>query len=266
LNPSLFLKFVSVSFQKEITYRFDYFMGILNGFLYVFIFTSVWKALYSQSDATAHNGFTLTGIITFAVMAMVVRISFTQDDTVIYKKVQDGSVAIDLIRPVSFFFMHLAESSGLSLFHLCARSVPIILISSLIFDIEIPAEALRLLTFLLSAILGYLILFMVNFAFGLLAFWFVEIFPFLLFKYGMLTLFGGGIVPIDFFPEPLKVVADFLPFQQVLYIPTTILIGHAEASELLPMIATQFIWIFALAAVCRTMWRAGQNKLVIQGG
>ena len=241
-------------------------MGVLNGFLYVFIFTSVWKALYSQSDVASHNGFTLNGIITFAVMAMAVRIAFTQDDTVIYKKVQDGSVAIDLIRPVSFFFMHLAESSGHSLFHFCARSLPIIFISSLLFEIEIPAEPLRLLVFLLSAILGYLILFMVNFAFGLLAFWFVEIFPFLLFKYGMLTLFGGGIVPIDFFPEPLKIVAHLLPFQQVLYVPTTILIGHASYGDLAPMIATQFGWIIALTAICRTMWRAGQNKLVIQGG
>ncbi len=108
MNPKLFFKFVSISFQKQIIYRFDYFIGFLNGFLYVFIFTSLWKALYSQFDTTEHSGFTLTAIITYAVMAMAIRISFTMDDTIIFRKVQDGSIAMELIRPTSFFFMNLA--------------------------------------------------------------------------------------------------------------------------------------------------------------
>jgi ABC-2 type transport system permease protein len=241
-------------------------MGILNGFLYVFIFTSVWRALFSQSDQAMHSGFTLNGIITYAVMAMVVRISFSQDDTVIYKKVQDGSVAIDLIRPVSFFFMNLAESAGYSLFHFFARSVPILVISLFLFEVELPFEPLRLLAFLLSALLGYLILFLVNFSVGLLAFWFIEIFPFMLFKYGLLTLFGGGIVPIDFFPDVLMVVINLLPFQQILYVPTVILTGHAPMGDLPALLATQLAWVVLMTTVAKTMWGAGRNKLVVQGG
>jgi ABC-2 type transport system permease protein len=266
ISPTLFLKFVSVTFQKQITYRFDYFIGILNGFLYVFIFTSVWRALFSQSDNAMQAGFTMNGMITYAVIAMVVRISFTQDDTVIYKKVQDGSVSIDLIRPVSFFFMNLAESTGYSLFHFFARSVPILIISLFLFEIEIPFEPARLFAFALSALFGYLILFLVNFSVGLLAFWFIEIFPFMLFKYGLLTLFGGGIVPVDFFPDALKVVINLLPFQQILYVPTVILTGHAPLDSLPALLSTQFAWVVLMTMVSKTMWSAGRNKLVVQGG
>ena len=266
ISPTLFFKFASVTFQKQITYRFDYFMGILNGFLYVFIFTSVWRALFSQSDNAVQSGFTLNGMITYAVMAMVIRISFTQDDAVIYRKVQDGSVSIDLIRPVSFFFMNLAEAAGYSLFHFFARSVPILIISFFLFEIEIPLEPARLFAFALSALFGYLILFLVNFAVGLLAFWFVEIFPFMLFKYGLLTLFGGGIVPVDFFPEVLKVVINLLPFQQILYVPTVILTGHAPLSTLPGLLSTQFVWVVFMTMLSKTMWGAGRNKLVVQGG
>ena len=49
---------------------------------------------------------------------------------------------------------------------------------------------------------------MLNFIAGLLAFWFIEIFPFMLFKYALFTFFAGGIVPIDFFPEFLKPLAQ----------------------------------------------------------
>jgi len=266
MNPKLFFKFVSVSFQKQITYRFDYFIGILNGFLYVFIFTSLWKALYSQFDAAEHNGFTLTAIITYAVMAMAIRISFTMDDTIIYRKVQDGSIAMELIRPTSFFFMNLAENFGHSFFHILARTLPIVIISAFLFDIYVPFEPLRFLAFLLSAFIGYLLISMLNFIVGLLAFWFVEIFPFMLFKYALFTFFAGGIVPIDFFPEALKPLINLLPFQYMLYFPTIILIGHAPLAEVQPIIITQLIWILIMGIICKIMWNAGKRKLIIQGG
>ncbi|GMT41635.1 MAG: ABC transporter permease [bacterium] len=266
MNKTLFLKFASISFQKQITYRFDYFVGILNGFLYVFIFTSLWSNIYSQQPQAEHGGFSLTGIITYAVLAMTVRISFSMDDTVIYKKVQDGSVAIDLIRPVSFFFMNLAECAGYSFFHIFARAMPILVISSLMFELAIPVDGFRFFLFTLSGLLGYLILFMMNYMIGLLAFWFIEVFPFQLFKYGLITLFSGGIVPIDFFPETLKPFVMMLPFQYVLYTPTVILMGHADVEQALRLIAGQAAWVFVFAAGCKSAWRAGQRKLVIQGG
>ncbi|MGR3319439.1 MAG: ABC transporter permease [Candidatus Anammoxibacter sp.] len=266
MSPKIFLKFVSISFQKQITYRFDYFVGILNGFLYVFIFTSLWKALYSQFDTVEHNGFTLTAIITYAVTVMAIKIAFTMDDSIIYKKVLDGSIAMELIRPTSFFFMNLAENVGHSLFHILARTVPIVLVSTLIFDVYIPFEPLRFLAFLVSAAIGYLLLSMLHFMAGLLAFWFIEVFPFMLFKYALFTFFAGGIVPLDFFPETLKQVARFLPFQHMLYSPTIILTGKAHLTEVFPIIIAQLIWLLIMSIICTLMWNAGKNKLIIQGG
>ncbi len=266
MNPEIFFKFVSISFQKQITYRFDYFVGIVNGFLYVFIFTSLWRALYSQFDTNEHMGFTLTAIITYAVVAMAIRIAFTMDDSIIYKKVRDGSVAMELIRPTSFFFMNLAENMGHSLFHIMARTIPIAVISAFIYDIFIPFEPLRFLIFILSAFLGYLILSMLNFAMGLLAFWFVEIFPFMLLKYAMFTFFAGGIVPIDFFPETLKPLVGLLPFQYILYSPTIILMGRIPFMEIHSIITAQLMWILVMGGICKFMWNAARNKLIIQGG
>jgi len=266
MNRQLFLKFASISFQKQITYRFDYFMGILNGFLYVFVFTSLWRALYNADGMSNQGGFTLTSITTYAIMAMAVRISFSMNDNTIYKKVQDGSVAIDLIRPVSFFFMNLAEAVGHSSFHTVARAIPIILISAFLFEIDLPFEPIRIFIFFISAILGYLIFFMINFMTGLLAFWFVEIFPFMLFKYGAFTLFSGAIVPIDFFPDSIKSLVDVLPFRYILYTPTAILTGHIDLSLTPRLLFWQLIWVSTLAVASKIMWNAGRNKLVIQGG
>ena len=266
MNPALFAKFASVTFQKQITYRFDYFMGILNGFLYVFIFTSLWRALYAQMPQETHGGFTLTGIITYAVFVMALKISFSMDDTVIYKKVQDGGVAIDLMRPVSFYFMYLAESVGYSLFHIFARALPILVISAVIFDVQFDAGLNRVGFFAVSALMGYLILFMINYLIGLLAFWFLEVFPFQLLKYGLITFLSGGIVPIDFFPEAMRQVIAMLPFQYIHYVPTVIVLGHVDAGRGAELVLYQAVWVILLALLSKVAWGAGKNKLVIQGG
>jgi len=266
MSPTLFFKYVSISFQRQVTYRFDCFVGILNGFLYVFIFTSLWKALYSQFDTREHNGFSLQAIIAYAVMAMAIRISFSMDDSIVYKKVQDGSIATDIIKPVSFFFMNLAENIGHSLFHILARTFPIVVISIFMYNISISVKPSRLLLFFFSALFGYLLLSMLNFIVGLFAFWFIEIFPFMLFKYALFTFFSGGIVPIDFFPESLKPLLNFLPFQHILYSPTIILIGKVYMTEVPRILITQLVWVVVMGIICHFMWYTGKKKLVIQGG
>ena len=222
--------------------------------------------MYSQFDTTVHNGFTLTAIITYAVLVMAVKISFTMDDSIIYGKVMDGSIAMELIRPTSIFFMNLAENVGHSLFHIMARTVPIVIISIFIFEISIPFEPVRLLAFLFSFLAGYVLISMLNFTAGLLAFWFVEIFPFMLFKYALFTFFAGGIVPIDFFPEFLKPLVNILPFQYMLYFPTVILTGRIPLTEVHSIIIAQLMWILIMGVICSLMWSAGKKKLVIQGG
>jgi len=148
-----------------------------------------------------------------------------------------------------------------------ARGLPILTLSLFIFDVSIPARPAELVLFALSGFMGYLIIFMINFIVGLLAFWFLEVFPFQLFKYGLITIFSGGIVPVDFFPEVFQPFVAMLPFQYILYAPTVILMGHSAGSQGHGgLLAGQVFWVIALFAGCNAMWRAGQKKLVIQGG
>jgi ABC-2 type transport system permease protein len=196
---------------------------------------------------------------------MVIRVSYTMDDGVVPMKVRDGSISIDLIRPYSFFYMNLAESLGHSLFHFIARAVPILVASLFLFDLSVPMSE-TIFFFPITALLGYLLLFMLNYIIGMLAFWFIEIFPFLLFKYGLITIFSGGIIPIDFFPDKIKPLLELTPFPYILYAPTVILTGHATAVRAQHLILGQVIWVIILYFMCKIVWRIGRNKLLIQGG
>ena len=123
-----YLKLVSKSFQKEFAYRVEFFIGILNGLLFIFIFTSLWKAIYnSPISASLGPAFNMQTIISYAVYAMIIKISFTMDDEETVQRVRTGDIGLFLIKPFNYFFMNLSECIGQSLFHFIARGIPLLI-------------------------------------------------------------------------------------------------------------------------------------------
>ncbi len=262
----LYINFMLKSFQKQLAYKFEYFIGVFNGLLFIFIFTSLWESIYSKPQAEAITSFNKTSIIAYAIFAMLFRISMTMEDGATTNKVRTGSIAMDLIKPVNYFLMTLAEALGQSMFHWFTRVIPILLFCIFAFDISMPVKAETYLLTAISWVMGYSIMFMINFVFALLAFWFVETFSFQLMKFGLFTLFAGGIVPIDFFPSWSRPLMDVMPFQYILYTPAAIFISHITGAETMRFMAMQIVWVAILAIICYRMWGAATRKLVTQGG
>ena len=93
--------------------------------------------------------------------------------------------------------------------------------------VQPPASALALGLFPVSAALGFLVLFGVEFLIGISAFWLVEIRGlYTLVMWGMAAFFSGYFLPLEFFPAWLKVVARALPFPAMVYTPVGRLRGH----------------------------------------
>ena len=262
-----YIKFIAKSFQKQITYRVEYFVGLINGFLYVFVFTSLWNAIFSMSNLnSSESNFTKSTIISYAVFAMVIKISFTMDDQITTRKIRTGSLVTDLIKPINYFYLTLSECIGQTIFHFLARGVPILVLSLLMFNITLPKDFANYILLLISGILGYFILFMINYLIGLLSFWFLETFSFQLMKYALYALFSGGIIPVDFFPTKMQTIINFLPFKYILYIPTSIFLGRFSHDRICIAIICQFGWVIFLFAVSKITWNKAIKKLVIQGG
>lgn len=262
----LYLNYAMKTFQKQLAYKFEYFVGVFNGLLFIFIFTSVWTNIFSDPALSQSTPFTSSSIVSYAVFAMIIRISMTVNENEIAGKVRTGAIAMDLIKPVNYTFLMFADSIGQSMFHWITRVIPILLICLLAFDVALPRDMINYPLMIVSWTFGYLIMFYMDFAFALLAFWFVETFSFQLMKYGLLTLLAGGILPIDFFPAWARPIIAFLPFQYIIYAPTSLFIGHIKGEAALRMLAVQGVWVLLLAGICHWMWNTAQKKLILQGG
>jgi ABC-2 type transport system permease protein len=262
----VYLNFALKTFQSQAAYKFEYFVGVFNGLLYVFIFTSLWSAIYSGLANSSDTPFTRAGIITYAVFAMICRISMTMEDTEISARIRSGDIAMDMTKPVNFFIMNLSQTVGVTMFHWFTRVTPILLACFFAFDLEISLEPVRMAASACAWVMGYFVFFLLNFAFALLAFWFVETFSFQLTKYALINLFSGAIIPVDFFPSGLRPFMEMLPFQYIFYTPTAVFTGHLAWPETVRLMSLQAVWIVILGLACNIMWRSAQRKLVVQGG
>ena len=265
-SASLYLKFAFKAFQRQLAYKFEYFVGVINGLLFIFIFTSLWKNIFDTSKGAADTTFTREGIVSYAVFAMIIRVSMSQDDLGVMGKIRTGAIAMDMIKPFNYFGVTLAENFGGTLFHWFTRAAPILVVCLIFFDISLPRHPINYLLLAVTWILGYLIYFMVNWLFAMIAFWVIETFSFQLMKYGMFTLFSGGIIPLDFFPDFIRPVASYIPFMYVLYVPTAAFTGHIGPAQAAGFILFQGLWVAALGVACALVWKRAQTKLIVQGG
>jgi hypothetical protein len=95
-----YFKFISMSFQRSISYRVEYFMSVLNAFLYIFIFTSVWKTLIPAGKSV--EGLTREDMIAYAVLSTLVKATFGRNDSLLSSRIKSGDIAADLLKPFYF--------------------------------------------------------------------------------------------------------------------------------------------------------------------
>lgn len=78
--------------------------------------------------------------------------------------------------------------------------------------------------------------------------------------------FSGMIVPLQFFPHWLSVVARTLPFASIVQTPIDVYLGVHHGAALAGLLAEQVAWALVLLGAGRLALGAGTRKLVVQGG
>jgi ABC-2 type transport system permease protein len=261
----IYLKYISLSFQKEITYRIEYFTSVLNALLYIFIFISIWNALIPKEGL--ENGITPELMTTYAVLSTLIKATFARSQAFISSKVRTGEIAVDLMKPYSLPLLYFSDIVGKSLFQIFARGIPLLIFCKMLFDIEIPIEFNSFLQFLFLYLLSFIIYYLISLFLSSLSFYFVEIFPFWIMYFAMITLMSGAVIPIDFFPAYFKKIVLMTPFPYLFYFPTMILLKSQNLFlSYNVLILYYFIHIIILLIITTFVYKWGIRKLTIAGG
>jgi len=122
-----------------------------------------------------------------------------------------------------------------------------------------------LLAFLVTAALALLLDALVAVLIGLLSFWIEEVMPIYRIYQKLLFTVGGMFLPLEMFPDWLRRITAWLPFQFVTYAPARAFVAF-EPDFVLRAVAGQVIYIAIVLALVTFVWRRAQRRLVVHGG
>jgi ABC-2 type transport system permease protein len=258
-----YVAFAAKAFSREATYRMEVFTNVGSLLVRLYLMKAVWTALYRQNAAPA--GVPLHAVLTYTTIALLMSLVLEIDGTrAIRDKIREGTIATDLMKPISLPLYFFSDGVGMTLLH-AVLIVPALILSLTIVRIDVPPPHV-LAAFALSFVLGYLVNFTLNFLMNAIAFWTLETFAIQLMVRWMSDLLGGQIVPLIFFPGILQKIVLALPFAAVYSTPLLIYLGTIPPSGYLAAFALQLGWFAAFAAIGAVVWRAAQRRVVVQGG
>lgn len=261
----LYLKLASKSFQRSLAYRLEYYIGLANAFLYIFIFTSVWQTV-SRENPSSLGGWTEALLIQYAIFSTLIKVSYGRNESLLTAKIKSGDFAYDLLKPYNIFIMFVSDSLGVSLFQLFARALPLLIFSFVFFGIVPSVTAETFLKFLPVYFFSFVLFLCFGFFISCLAFFFTEVFPFMILYSALVTLLSGSVIPLNFFPEAFRGVVFWTPFPYLYYFPTAVLISGNLQMEYSELIIRYLIQTSVMLFLCLRIYFMGLRKVEFAGG
>jgi ABC-2 type transport system permease protein len=262
-----YLGFAQRGFQRAITYRFQFWAELLINLLFMYVYVCLWRALYTGHGAVA--GYGRRQLLTYIVVSQtLITFQFTVGAwRIIETKVRSGEVAIDLVRPVNFQSMMLATAVGTALHTLLTNMLPKFALFAAAGVVARPASPLAAALFPISAALGFLVLFGIEFLIGVSAFWLVEVRGvYSVVMWGIAGLLSGYFLPLEFFPRWLAAIARTLPFPAMVYTPAAVYAGSIAGPAAVAAVLGQLVWVMVLFGAGRALFGMAHRRLVVQGG
>jgi ABC-2 type transport system permease protein len=258
-----YVEFAKKAFSREATYRMEVFTNVGSLLVRLYLMRAVWTALYAQNAAPA--GVPLHAILTYTTVALLMSLVLEVDGTrMIREKVREGTIATDLMKPISLPLYFFSDGIGQTLLH-AVLIVPTLLLALFLVHIDVPGPGV-LLAFALSFALGYCVNFLLNFLMNAVAFWTLETFAIQLMVRWASDLLSGQIVPLIFFPGLLQRIVLALPFAAIYSTPLLIYLGTIPPAAYPTAFAVQLGWLAGFALLAAVVWRAAQRRVVVQGG
>ena len=260
-----YAEFARMGFVDTLAYRLRYYTGIATYFIYVSVYYFIWKAIFAHSSHI--EGFDFSQILTYIAVGWIIRSFYFDDiDQDLANQVTEGTLVMNLIKPVNLQLSMIARALGESVFRLALLTVPTTLVLFLVYPVKRPASWVHFTAFFVSSVFSFFIVAGINFAVGTLAIRLKSILGLLRAKYFLLELFSGLLLPISFFPPPLQKLLAAMPFQYISYIPVLLYLGKINGAGILKELGIQLFWVAALLAVGHAMWNWSSRKITIQGG
>ncbi|MDY3947082.1 MAG: ABC-2 family transporter protein [Ezakiella sp.] len=254
-----YLRVLAMGIKDRKAFRSNYYLGFISIPIQILIVYYFWKYANINNDLAV---FSLNSITLYFIAINLLELSYIPAMYICYEvweSINNGGFITWLARPVDYIALKFFEKFGVFILNL----IPSIIIYNLIAIVMFKIEFIILVYGLLSSILGFILLFLLQMLLGLCSFWLKKTLTLRDLVFEIFELLGGSMIPVDYFPNIIKTVSIYSPFAYIYYAPAKILSGvQTDNSKILLL---QIFWIAILTIICKVILKLGMHK-VSQGG
>lgn len=250
-----------VTYKEWAAYRSHMLLSLLVGPAFFLSQFFIWKALYSQH--TTLGGFDLAGMLAYyGITTILYYLTMDFADWNLQMHIRAGSFLTFLLRPLSHRWFAFSQKVGHRILGFLFEFLPVWAILAWGFGIVLLPHDWFWTG--LSVALGFIMMFLINYTVGLVAFWLVRTDGIRGLFALLRDLLAGTFLPLSFFPLPVQQVLFFLPFQFTSYVPVRVFLGHYELGGLslsIPaIVGIQALAVVAMGLITELVWRLGVRR------
>ena len=270
--------FLRAGAMDTLSYRFNILIWAGITVCQVACMVFLWLAVYRSSaggmDAEIH-GFTYREMIAYVVLTTIFGFVTYNNDTLwnINTDIKKGTVGNYLIKPISYRGKFAATSLGMLLTMTALFGVPLytaaliaLRLLGFLPDLSFPAFFAHLGLFLLSGLCASLLNDVIAYIFGVLCFYTSSGWGLNSLKETLIAFLSGTLLPLAFFPAPLREVLSWMPFAGMSQNPILILMMKYDLAESVRCVALSAAWIVVLELFAKLLFSHAIRKVTVQGG
>lgn len=178
--------------------------------------------------------------------------------------IKQGELSVYLLKPIPYFHFMFTILVPLRLIQFLL-SLPVALVLILAFGRLFVLDYQLMILGILLLPLAFLLSFIIQLFFAQFAFWFDDATGFLNLAELLTLLFSGAGIPIFLFPDVLKQIGSWLPFQYAMYFPVATFSGLISVADYWRNLMFLLLWIAGLGFVVNVLWKKGLRRFTGEG-
>jgi ABC-2 type transport system permease protein len=269
ITPGWLTGFFRIRFINSLQYRAAAWAGVVTQFAWGFMTIFSFAAFYRESPDTFPMTFrqTVTYLWLQQGLLAIFYVWFWDGD--IASSIESGSIAYELVRPVDLYNRWACQIAANRLASVLLRCTPLFAVAFLIpapYRMTLPAGWTQAVLFILSSALAFGVVIAISLLIYISLFYTISPLGVRIIVSTLSEFLSGAIIPLPFFPEPVRVVAELLPFASLQNVPLRIYTGDMTGAETARAVALQVFWLAALWVAGRVIMRRALKKVIVQGG
>ena len=242
--------------QNSWVYPVSFMMWRFRQFISTFAAITVWVAIF-QTQQSAF-GYSRDSMISYIFLTGFLQSMILATQTGgLAQQIYAGEISNTLLKPLNIFGAFIVQELSDKFLNFSFVIIETIILIQIFHPVFVLPPLSLFLLFLITVILGAVLLFFMMLLLGTLGFWSPDTWgPRFLF-YIFVDFTAGKLFPLNIFPKILQDILALTPFPYLTYAQTQIFLQHASSNQILKTFLMLGFWIVVIASAFSLIWRKG---------